>query len=73
VSFDTASRAFSDTKRIILPDILHSQSEKRQFCLGVVDGMVITVRFTIRKSCIRIIGAGYWCKGKKYYEEINGV
>jgi uncharacterized protein len=31
---------------------------------------VLTVRFTYRRGgTIRIIGAGYWRKGKKIYEE----
>ena len=29
---------------------------------------VISVRFTERNNKIRIIGAGYWRKGVKYYE-----
>jgi len=28
----------------------------------------LTVRFTYRGSVIRIIGAGYWRKGRKIYE-----
>jgi hypothetical protein len=31
----------------------------------------MTVRFTYGKSKIRIIGAGYWRKGKKIYEKEN--
>lgn len=30
------------------------------------------LRFTYRGETIRIIGAGYWRKGKKIYEEKNG-
>ncbi|GHU08368.1 hypothetical protein FACS189431_4490 [Alphaproteobacteria bacterium] len=29
---------------------------------------IATVRFTIRKGNIRIIGAGYWRKGNRIYE-----
>ncbi len=32
----------------------------------MLDGYVMTVRFTYRNELIRIIGAGYWRKGKKY-------
>jgi uncharacterized protein len=50
----------------------HSYSEKRYYCFGKVGGdEVLTVRFTYRKNVIRIIGAGYWRKGKKVYEEKN--
>ena len=30
---------------------------------------IIAVRFTYRKNRIRIIGAGYWRKGKEIYEK----
>jgi predicted RNA binding protein YcfA (HicA-like mRNA interferase family) len=30
---------------------------------------ILTVRFTYRKNKIRIIGAGYWRKGKEIYEK----
>jgi len=31
----------------------------------------MTVRFTIRGDKVRIIGAGYWRRGKAFYEEAN--
>jgi hypothetical protein len=37
--------------------------------VGKVNNRIITVRFTYREGKIRIIGAGYWRKGKKYYEK----
>lgn len=40
----------------------------RLFCVGMVDGRVMTVRFTYREGRIRIIGAGYWRKGRRAYE-----
>jgi len=70
LSFNEAESTFSDNKRIIMLDVDHSASEKRYFCIGKVDdGRIVTVRFTIRNSHIRIIGAGYWRKGKKKYEQ----
>jgi uncharacterized DUF497 family protein len=62
VSFELAQHAFLDAKRVIVPDLDHSGSEQRYFCLGWVDGGVMTVRFTWRGGRIRIIGAGYWRK-----------
>ena len=56
---------------ITLFDEGHSQTEDRYYCIGNVDGGVLTVRLTIREATIRIIGAGYWRRGKKYYEERN--
>ena len=35
----------------------------------MVDGKILTVRFAIKNdSIVRIIGAGYWRKGKNDYE-----
>ena len=71
VSFGRAQYAFADPKRVIAKDISHSQTEDRYYCFGEVDGGVLTVRFTYRSSVIRIIGAGYWRKGKATYEREN--
>lgn len=69
VDFYDAQHAFLDTKRIIAEDLDHSHKEKRFFCFGKVSSRVMTVRFTWRNNIIRIIGAGYWRKGKKIYDE----
>ncbi len=72
ISFHEAQEAFFDERRIILLDAKHSSGEKRYFCIGkTTSGGIATVRFTIRDSHIRIIGAGYWRKGKKIYEKHN--
>jgi uncharacterized DUF497 family protein len=52
--------------------LAHSSAEQRRFCLGIVNGGVMTVRFTVRGTTIRIIGAGYWRKGRRAYESKNG-
>lgn len=66
VSFDEAQQAFLDNNRVIAKDLSHSQHEQRYYCFGLnEDGTgVLTVRFTYRSNCIRIIGAGYWRKGE---------
>jgi uncharacterized protein len=69
IAFQTAQYAFADPKRVIAEDLSHSQNEKRYFCFGMVDGGILTVRFTVRESMIRIFGAGYWRKGKMIYEK----
>lgn len=70
LSFFEAQDAFFDVNRVILLDSKHSSIEKRYFCIGkIADGGIATVRFTIRKGHIRIIGAGYWRKGKKLYDK----
>lgn len=71
VAFDRAQHAFADPRRVIARDVAHSQSAERYFCFGEVDGGILTVRFTWRASVIRIIGAGYWRKGKAIYEREN--
>ncbi len=73
VSFALAQLAFLDEKRIILEDRSHSYVEKRYYCIGNVADSILTVRFTYRNKKIRIIGAGYWRKGKKIYEEENKI
>lgn len=69
VSFEVAQRAFLDKNRKIYHDEKHSAGEDRYFCYGMVEDEVLTVRFTIRNESIRIIGAGYWRKGRKVYHE----
>ncbi|MBI5330559.1 MAG: BrnT family toxin [Betaproteobacteria bacterium] len=73
VSFSLAQYAFADSQRVIAKDVTHSQTEERFYCFGEVDGGVLTVRFTHRASIIRIIGAGYWRKGKAIYERENQI
>jgi len=59
--------------RVIAEDLSHSSSEKRYYCFGLVEGGVMTVRFTYRDDVIRIFGAGYWRKGKQTYEREHQV
>jgi len=64
VSFEKAQYANRDLEH-------SSDLEERFFCFGLVDGRVLTVRFTYRHKRIRIFGAGYWRKGKEHYEQAN--
>jgi uncharacterized DUF497 family protein len=73
VSFAEAQLAFLDPQRVIAEDLAHGSSEKRHYCFGVVGEGIMTVRFTYRGSKIRIIGAGYWRKGKRIYERENQI
>jgi uncharacterized DUF497 family protein len=73
VDFATAQQAFADKKRVIAADTEHSGTEKRFFCFGRVGGAVLTVRFAYRVGTIRIVGAGYWRKGKQIYDRENQV
>lgn len=71
VSFGLAQRAFLDERRMIAEDLSHGGTERRYYCFGWVEDGVLTVRFTWRAGRIRIIGAGYWRKGKKIYDREN--
>jgi hypothetical protein len=71
VSFAEAQFAFADPHRVIARDLEHSQTEERFYCFGMFKGGVLTVRFTYRDEVIRIIGAGYWRRGKAIYEQQN--
>jgi len=74
VNFELAQYAFADPNRVILEDLSHStELEIRYYCLGLVAGGILTVRFTYRSKKIRIIGAGYWRKGKRIYEQQNQI
>jgi len=75
VTFEEAQYAFLDDRRLIAEDISHSEDEPRHYCFGMdrkQEG-ILTVRFTYREHRIRIIGAGYWRKGKKIYEQANSI
>ena len=72
LSFFEAQKAFLDPDRIIAQDLEHSKTETRYYCFGMVDGAVMTVRFTYRNKTIRIFGAGYWRQGRKIYEKAQG-
>jgi uncharacterized DUF497 family protein len=73
VSSSEARAAFLDPGRVIARDTDHGRTEPGFYGFGrVVDG-VLTVRFTYRGTVIRIIGAGYWRRGKKLYEAYSKV
>lgn len=50
VDFNFAQRAFKDSYRIIAEDMAHSEEEKRYFCIGKVDGTILTVRFNMARQ-----------------------
>jgi len=72
VSFELATRVFDDPNLVLAEDAAHSRSEARYLAFGrVAGGGILTVRFTIRGERVRIFGAGYWRKGKTFYEQAN--
>lgn len=75
VSFREAQLAFLDPARVIGIDVDHSIEEQRFYCFGRASDGVLTVRFTYREhgTVIRIIGAGFWRRGKRLYEAHSKV
>jgi uncharacterized DUF497 family protein len=69
-------RSKSDAEKISVPfvsevvlDVKHSQDEDRYYCIAMVNQRIMIVRFVLRNGKIRIIGAGYWRNGVKFYEK----
>lgn len=73
VSFREAQLAFLDPRRVIADDLAHSVGERWFYCFGRVLDRVMTVRFTVRDGTLRIIGAGYWRRGRGLYEAIQRI
>jgi len=71
IPFEKAQLAFRDERRILEFDRMHLDREERFFCIGEIKGKIATVRFTVRGNRIRIIGAGYWRKGRRQYGRLD--
>jgi len=50
VSFDEAQYVFDDPYKIIVSDVSHSLVEERFFCIGKIEEIILTVRFTHREK-----------------------
>lgn len=72
-SFTAAQFSFADPCRVIAEDCSHSAIEQRHFCFAQVGAGMLTVRLTYRDNIIRILGAGYWRKGKQIDERENQI
>ena len=70
VGFSEAKLAFEDPRALVIFDAAHStKNELRWWLLGKVDKRIMLVRYTHRaEGTVRIIGAGYWRRGKELYE-----
>ena len=67
--FHRRDAAFYDPQHLISADEGHSAEETRLFCIGRTTRGILMVRFTYRGEIVRIIGAGYWKKGRRLYEK----
>jgi len=60
--------AFLDPRRVIARDKSHSRVEERFYCFGEVSLWRTYRAVYLSGGTIRIIGAGYWRRGKAVYE-----
>jgi len=73
VDFSEATAAFYEQEELVQMDAAHSGEEPRLRCIGRTERGILTIRFTYRGETIRIIGAGYWRRGRKIYEKENPI
>lgn len=57
ISFDAAIEVFFDQARVEEQDVRKPYGEGRSNAIGVVDGVCLTVTFTVRGQAYRIISA----------------
>ena len=57
ISFQAASRVFNDPLVLLEQDLSEDYGEDRFLAVGRVDGALMTVVYTERGDCIRIISA----------------
>jgi uncharacterized DUF497 family protein len=57
ISFRAASRVFDDPLVLVEQDLSEDYGEERFLATGRVEGLLITVAFTERGGCIRIMSA----------------
>jgi len=68
LSFEQAQMIFADPNLLLLKDERHSTpKEERFYAIGRIQEGIVTVRFTVRNGTIRIFGAGFWSKYRKWY------
>jgi len=65
ISFEDAKDAFCDTYAVDLPDKRFDYGEDRYNLIGMVEGRLLHVSYTMRKDVIRIISA----KGAEPHEQ----
>ena len=71
VDFSSVPDAFGDPRRIFIRYPGMTAQETRWQLVGFDGNGILTVRFTLRRGWVRVIGAGYWRKQKHIYEKEN--
>jgi uncharacterized DUF497 family protein len=73
VSFETAKKVFEDPFATERLDDREDYGEDRYSIIGMVDGRILTVAYTLRNDSIRIISArGAEPHERRRYHEDNG-
>ena len=62
VDFSSVPVAFQDSRRLFIRYPGLTQRETRWQLVGFDGSGILTVRFTLRRGWVRVIGAGYWRK-----------
>lgn len=57
VRFDYATRIFLDERRVDTVDIRRDYEEERRMTLGMIEGKLFSVAYTVRRDAIRMISA----------------
>jgi len=73
VDFSTVAVVFDDPLRLFIRFPGLTRMEVRWQCVGWDGRGVLTVRFALRAGAVRVIGAGYWRRQKKIYEDKNKI
>ncbi len=73
VDFSSVPEAFEDSRRIFIRYPGMTQHETRWQLVGFDGQGILTVRFTLRRGWVRVIGAGYWRRQKQIYEKENQI
>ena len=71
IDFSSVPVAFEDSRRIFIRYPGLTKLETRWQLVGFDGSGILTVRFTLRRGWVRVIGAGYWRKQKQIYEKEN--
>lgn len=72
ITFEDAKFVFNDPKKIILPDLYHSEKEERWLAIGLVNRLLFVVFTEQSENTIRIISARIATKAeRKLYNDQN--
>jgi len=73
VRFEHAARIFSDAPRVDAEDTRRDYREKRRSAIGLIEGRIYVVVYTVRGETVRLISArmANARERRRYYEAIS--